>query len=139
MISAELDKQLMIMVSNSIGSLAEVMSVIAASGINLVALCAYEVGNKVAVMFVTEDNNAAKKLLEKQGFHVQEEEVVLLSIDNKPGALQSVTEKIAGAGISLKLIYGSVEKKGTTTRIIMIADNNLDVMVIIKTELERSS
>ncbi len=139
MVHAELEKQLMIMVNNSIGSLAEVTSVISASGINLVALCAYEVGNKVAVMFVTEDNNAAKKLLEKQGFHVQEEEVVLLSIDNKPGALQIVTEKIAAAGISLRLIYGSVEKKGPTSRIIIIADNNLDVMMIIKTELERSS
>ena len=139
MVHAELDKQLMIMVNNSIGSLAEVTSVISASGINLVALCAYEIGNKVAVMFITEDNNASKRLLEKQGFHVQEEEVILLSISNKPGALQVVTEKIAAAGISLRLIYGSVEKKGPTSRIVIIADNNLDVMMIIKTELERSS
>lgn len=139
MISAALDKQLMIMVNNNVGSLAEVTSVVSSSGINLVALCAYEVGNKVAIMFVTEDNNAAKKLLEHQGFPVQEEEVILLSIPNKPGALQIITEKIAEAGIGLRLIYGSVEKGGPTSRIILIADNNLDVMMIIKTELERSS
>ena len=139
MIHAELDRQLMIMVNNSVGSLAEVTSVVSASGINLVAMCAYEVGNKVAVMFVTEDNNAAKKLLEKQGFHVQEEEVILLSIANKPGALQTVMDKIAEAGINLRLIYGSVEKDGPMSRIMLIADNNLDVMMIIKTELERHS
>jgi hypothetical protein len=138
MVRAELSKQLMVYIDNTVGKLAEVTSVISSSAINQVAICAYEVEGMVAIMFVTEDNNEAKRLLEKQGFEVQEEEVILLTVDNKPGALHRVTSKIAEAGVDLTLIYGSVTKDAPTSQIILISKNNLDVMMIIKTLLERS-
>lgn len=137
MVHAELGRQLMIRLDNKVGSLAEVTSAIAASGINLIAICAYEVGNTVAAMFVTEDNNASRQLLESRGITVQEEEIILLTIGNKPGALQKVMNKIAEAGIDLALVYGSVEQQGDKTRIVLISRNNLDAMMLIKTELER--
>ncbi len=138
MISATLDRQLMIMASDKVGSLAQVTHIISSSGINLVAICAYAVDKMVAVMFVTEDNNAAKKLLEDHGYKVQEEEVILLSIENKPGSLQMVTDKIAESGIDLSLVYGSVDKEAKKSRIVIISKNNLDVMMIIKMLLERT-
>lgn len=137
MIRAELERQLMIQVTNEVGTLAQITGGIASSGINMIAICAYAIENTVAIMFVTEDNNEAKKILENGGFLVNEEEIIMLSIDNKPGALQMVTEKIAEAGIDLRLIYGSVDKKAEVTRLIVIAENNLDAMMIIKTLIER--
>jgi hypothetical protein len=137
MIQATLDKQLMIMAKNNIGSLAEVTSVISSSGINLRAICAYAIDDMVAVMFVTEDNNAAKNLLEMQNYTVQEEEVVLLTIDNTPGSFQRVNDKIAEAGIDLSLVYGSVDKEAKKTCIVMISRNNLDIMLVVKMLLER--
>ena len=138
MVSAVFDKQLMICVSNKVGTLAEVTSVIAASGINLVAMCAYALADMVAIMFVTEDNNEAKKQLEQRNLNVVEEEVILLTIENKPGTLQRVTEKVAEAGIDLTLIYGSVEKEGKYSRIVLISRDNLEAMMIIKMILERN-
>ena len=138
MVQATLDKQLMVMAKNTIGSLAEMTHIISSSGINLVAICAYAVDKMVAVMFVTEDNNAAKTLLEEKGYKVQEEEVVLLSVENKPGAFQAVTDKIAETGIDLSLVYGSVDKEAKKTRIVIISKNNLDIMMIVKMLLERS-
>ena len=138
MVSAVFDKQLMICVSNKVGTLAEVTSVIAASGINLVAICAYALADIVAIMFVTEDNNEAKKQLEQRNLNVVEEEVILLTIENKPGTLQRVTEKVAEAGIDLTLIYGSVEKEGKYSRIVLISRDNLEAMMIIKMILERN-
>ncbi len=137
MVHAEWNRQLMISVPNTVGTLAEVTSAISSSGINLIALCAYSAGNMVAIMFVTEDNNAARKILEDQGCQVREEEVILLSLENKPGALQTVTNRLAEAGVDLKLIYGSVDKDSKTSRLILIAESNLDAMMIIKTQLER--
>ena len=138
MVQATLDKQLMVMAKNTIGSLAEMTHIISSSGINLVAICAYAVDKMVAVMFVTEDNNAAKTLLEEKGYKVQEEEVVLLSVENKPGALQAVTDKIAETGIDLSLVYGSVDKEAKKSRIVIISKNNLDIMMVVKMLLERS-
>lgn len=138
MVQATLDKQLMVMAKNTVGSLAEMTHIISSSGINLVAICAYAVDKMVAVMFVTEDNNAAKTLLEEKGYKVQEEEVVLLSIENKPGSLQLITDKIAETGIDLSLVYGSVDKEAKKSRIVIISKNNLDVMMVVKMLLERS-
>lgn len=138
MIKAVLDRQLMVSVQNDVGMLAAVTSVITSTGINLLANCAYAVGDNAAFMFCTDDNNAAKKLLESHNIAVQEEEVIVLSIDNKPGVLRSVTDKIASAGINLTLMYGSVDPGAEIARLVLIAKNNLDVMMLIKTELERS-
>lgn len=137
MIKAELDRQLMIHLKDTAGTLAEVLSVVSSSGINIIALCAYAIDGMVAIMFVSEDNNAAKSLLEKKGFDVQEEEVVLLTLDNRPGALQEVTNKIAEAGIDLTLMYGSADKDAEQSPIVLISRNNLDVMMLVKMEMER--
>jgi hypothetical protein len=137
MIKATLDRQLMIQVTNEVGTLAQITGSIAASGINMVAICAYALEDTVAIMFVTEDNNESKKILENNGYQVNEEEVILLSVANKPGALKSITERIAEAGIDLRLIYGSVDKNAEVSRLVVIAENNLDAMMIIKTLIER--
>lgn len=138
MVKAELNRQLMIQLEDAAGTLAEVTSVVSASSINIIALCAYALQGKVAIMFVTEDNNGAKSVLEQKGFDVQEQEVVLLTLDNKPGALQFVTNKIAEAGIDLSLMYGSTDKDAVQSPIVLISKNNLDVMMLIKTQMERS-
>lgn len=137
MITAEMSHQLMLRLDDQVGSLAEVISAISSSGINMIAICAYTLDKTVAIMFVTEDNNKAKKILEKYGMEVAVEEVILLSIENKPGALQSITDKIADSGIDLKLIYGSVDPNDNVSRIVMIAEDNMEVMLILKTMLER--
>ena len=76
MIKAVLERQLMIHVDNDVGMLASVTSIITSTGINLLANCAYAVDDKAAFMFVTDDNNSARKLLEVHNIGVQEEEVI---------------------------------------------------------------
>lgn len=130
---AILDKQLIITVDNKVGTLAEVSGVISISEINLIAVCAYAVDNKGFIMFVSENNKEAKKLLKEKGYEVREEEVILLNLDNKSGALQAVIQRIANAGIDLTFIYGSVERKGKTSRIVLISEDNKHVLALIKT------
>ena len=132
MISAILDSQLMITVNNKAGTLAEVASVIAASKINLVAISAYAVDNVGHIVFVTENNKEAKKLLQKQKYDVLEEGVVLVTLDNKPGALKSVTTKIAQAGIDLTMLYGSVDKESIISRVVMISEDNQSLLLALR-------
>ena len=136
MIKAVLDKQLMIKVDNRVGTLAEVTSVVSSSGINLVAICANAVDNMGFIMFVSEDNKKVIKLLKEKRYDVREEEVVLVTLDNKPGELQALTQKIADAGIDLTLLYGSVEKREKVSRIVLISENNKAVMMAIQLGLE---
>lgn len=137
MIKASFSRQLMVKTNDQVGTLAELTHIISSSGINLTAMCAYAVDKNVYVMFVTEDNNEAKALLGKHGFQVEEEEIVLLAIANQPGSLQRFTDKIAAAGIDLRLAYGSVDKDAAVCQIVLISSDNHDMMMVIKTELER--
>lgn len=129
--NAILDKQLVITAGNKVGTLAEVTNVVSSSGINLVAICAYGVDNKGVIMFVSDNNNQAKKLLKAKKYDVREEEVILTTLDNKPGALQAIAKKISAAGIDLNLIYGSVDKSGKTSRVVIISEDNNGIMAIM--------
>ncbi len=136
MVNAVLEKQLMISVDNEVGTLAEVSNVVASSGINLIALCAYAVDNKGVIMFVSDNNNQAKRLLKGKKYNVREEDVILISLSNKPGTLQEVTQQIADIGIDLTLVYGSVDKDGKTTRIVVITEDNEAVLIALKIRLK---
>lgn len=131
MTKAVLEKQLIITVDNRVGTLAEITSLVASSKINLIAMCAYAVDNKGVIMFVSDDNARAQRLLKARKYDVREEEIILLSLGNKPGALQTICQKIADVGVDLNLVYGSVEKGGKTSRIVFITEDNPAVLMAI--------
>ncbi len=130
---ATIGTQFLIRVDNKVGTLAEVMSLISSSEINVIGVCAYAIDNNGFIMFVTEDNKKAKKILEEKHYDIREEEVVLLTIDNKPGVLHAVTQRIADVGIDITLVYGSVERKGKKSQVVVISENNNAVIAAIKT------
>ncbi len=137
MFKAEINRQLMIRADNEVGSLSELTSIMTRAQINLLALCAYEVEGNVAIMFVTDDNNDARKLLQEKGYHVEEEEVILVDVPNQPGALQVIVDKFRESGINMRLLYGSTGQNAKHSTVVIIAEDNLDAMMMIKTELER--
>ncbi len=124
MVKGVLSKQLSIRVGNEAGTLAKITSLISSYKINMVAICAYAVDNRCVVTLVTENNIHAKRLLKEKGYDVQEEDVALISVPNEPGSLHNITGKISEAGIDLKLIYGSVDKLGKTSRIVFVTQEN---------------
>src|SRR5262245_13784193 len=119
-----LNKQLIVRVGNEVGTLAQITSLISSYKINMVAICAYAVDGSCVITMVTENNNHAKRLLKEKGYDIYEEDVALVTVDNAPGALNSITDKISKAGINLKLMYGSVDKYGKTSRIVFVSEEN---------------
>jgi len=83
-------------------------------------------------MFVSEDNDKAEKALKAKNYDVRTEEVILVTLDNKPGALQALTERIAKANIDITLLYGSVTKGGKSSSIILISEDNQSVLPLLK-------
>ncbi|MFT5170012.1 MAG: hypothetical protein ACI9F2_000514 [Lysobacterales bacterium] len=137
MFKAELSKQLMINILDEVGSLSDVTKTLTGAEINMLALCVYEVEGNVAIMLVTDDNNGAKSLLESCDYNVVEEEVILLEVPNQTGALQVVTDKFRESDINMRLLYGSVSEDNDKSMVVIIAEDNLDAMMVIKTEIER--
>lgn len=131
MISAALDKQLIVTLKNQVGALAEVTSIISSHGINMVAICAYAIDDKGSIMFVSSDSAKAKKILRDKQYNVREETVVLVTLDNKPGALQVISDKISKYGIDISLLYGSVDQESAVSRLVIISEDNKSLLMAI--------
>ena len=124
MANATLGKQLIISVDNRVGALAEAARIVSDAGINLVAVCGYVIDNKGFILFVTENNDKAKGVLKAKKYDVRDEEIILVSLENKAGALKDVTEKVAKVGVDLTLLYGSTDEKGKTSKVVIVSENN---------------
>jgi hypothetical protein len=84
------------------GALAKALGCVSAAGINIDG---YSEMNGV-VHVLTTDLPATRKCLSEAGFHVvQEQQVVLVPVADQPGAAASVFQKIAEAHINVRYSY----------------------------------
>jgi len=123
-------KQLSFVVENRVGLLADVTAALASRKINVTALVAYELDNQGVFMMLTDNNPAAKKVLAKYGAKAVEEDVVLLELPDRPGALQSAVEKVAEAGIDILYVYATSGKKTGTFCVMQTEDNRKAIKAV---------
>ena len=107
MAGAILSKQLTVETQNKLGMFAEVTGTISGAGVNIVAICAYGMGDKAVFYVVTNNNASAQTALKKKGMAVKEEDVVTVMLDDTIGTAKAMADKIKAAGIDLGYIYGS--------------------------------
>ncbi|MFC1809015.1 hypothetical protein ACFL3D_02690 [Candidatus Omnitrophota bacterium] len=100
-------KELILKTDDKVGMLADLTSVIASQGVNITALCGYSMEGVAIFMIVTSDNEKVKAIASEQGWSVQENDVIVVSIPNAVGAAQTVAEKIKAANLNLKYCYGT--------------------------------
>ena len=102
------------------GELALIGDVLGKAGVNIAGLCALACGGGQAeVHILVEDATSAFEALEGAGIKIAEEqEVIVLDIKDRPGALGEVVHKLGPAKINLETAY-----LATNTRLVLGADN----------------
>lgn len=84
------------------GALARVLSAVSAAHINLDGYA--EIGGVVHVL--SEDLQATHDCLQKAGFRiVQEQQVLLVAVEDEPGAAAGVFQRLASAHINIRYSY----------------------------------
>jgi hypothetical protein len=117
-------KELMIETSNQIGVMAMIAALMADNGINIDGFCAYSSGANAIVNLLTSDNEKARRALEGRGYKIEEREVIILILMNRPGALSQAAGKIREAGINIQSIYGTASSDGVRNTIVMHSEDN---------------
>lgn len=118
-----LTKQLSIMLENRPGALAELCSKLAEKAINILGLMVPDQPGVAPVRFVVNTADAAKKTLETMGLKFSEEEVLLVHLSDRPGALGKLTRKLADRGINVKYAYGTILKgAGRAAVVLAVSD-----------------
>jgi len=131
--TAKLSKELVVTVVNKIGILADMSKIISDHGLNIEAVAGYAADNQAKVMIVTDDNLRAEGALRKAGYNsIKESEVIVIDLENKPGALRQITSSLAAAGIDIKQVYGTACTAGCPAKIVLSTNNNEKAFLIFK-------
>lgn len=111
-------------VDDSPGELARVGELLGKGGVNIEGLCAVTSGGGQAVVHVlVEDMAAAVTALDAGGISIASDmEVAVVPLQDRPGALGEVANKLGAAGINLSLAY-----LATNTRLVLAADDLAEV------------
>jgi hypothetical protein len=102
------------------GELALIGDALGKAGVNIAGLCALTSGGGQAeVHILVQDATSAFQALEDAGIKIAEEqEVIVLDIEDRPGALRDVVHKLGVAKINLETAY-----LATNTRLVLGAQN----------------
>jgi len=101
------------------GELARVGDVLGRAGANISGLCALSAGGQAEVHILVDDPTAAFEALQGAGIAIAaEQEVIVLPIADKPGALGEVAHRLGAANVNLTTAY-----LATNTRLVLAADN----------------
>jgi len=102
------------------GELARIGDVLGSAGANIAGLCAVTSGGGQAeVHILVDDATAAFEALQSAGISIAaEQEVLVLTIEDRPGALGEVAHELGASRVNLTLAY-----LATNTRLVLGADN----------------
>lgn len=101
------------------GTLADVGEALGNAGINIDGLCGFPCEGRGVLHVLVEDAAGARRALDDASIEVSgEREVLVVEIDDRPGAFGEVTRRIADAGVNVDLAYAA-----TKTRLVLGADD----------------
>lgn len=129
-----LGEELVITVKNKVGLMAEISELLASRGINIESALGYESGKTAKLMLVTTANIAILSDLKKRYRSVKETEVVMVEMEDKPGAMKVVTTELKKAGIDIKYLYltSPSQPRGSSRMVLQTGDNEEAMALLSK-------
>jgi|GEM_PF-1894369 hypothetical protein len=108
---------------NSQADLTELAERIGNSGINILTLSMDSDGEKGAtVHLVTSDDTSCREVLRQGRYSFKEEEIITVTIDDKPGSLARLLMKLKRVAVGVRSIY-IINKKDGKAEFVMNLDN----------------
>ncbi|WP_462315279.1 amino acid-binding protein [Methanobrevibacter sp.] len=116
-------KQISIFVENKEGRIKKAIDTLAKQDINIRALSIADTTKYGILRLIVSDNEKAIEALEKDGFIVKENEVIILAVPDKPNGLNSTLAVFDEKGINLEYLYAFVSSKTDEAIVVMRLEN----------------
>ncbi len=92
------------------GSLAKASDALGRAGVNIEGACGYVCEGQGRYHVLVSDQERARRALIDAGFDILEErDVVLIAVEDRPGAGAAVLRDVAAAGVNVDLLYVAVD------------------------------
>jgi len=114
--------QIVVLLENHPGALADLASVIAEAGVNIEAILLEGSVDFGMVRLHVDSPRKAEKALKDGGYQYRTGEAITLKLPNKPGQLADVCAKLAKAKINIDSLFGTTSGSGSPELVIMVDD-----------------
>jgi hypothetical protein len=115
-------KEFKIFVEHKPGELAKVTEALANRAVNIKAIASEADGSKASLRVVTNDVNTTIAALKEAGSSYEQNDLLTLTLLDRPGELSKVAKKLGKAKINIESIYILGQKDGKTD-VALVVDN----------------
>ena len=122
--------QFVVQMRNRPGALAEFASALAANGVDIVNIAGGGLGDVGYAIVTTSDYDATRAVLRASGHLFAEGDPLMVEIEDRPGELAKVTERLADAGINVDGVV-LVGRSPTTVEIAITVDDRADARRVL--------
>jgi len=126
--------QLVISGQSKPGALARVTAVLGKAGVNIKAFSAPEVTGPGKLRLLVADLDGARAALRSAKTKFREETALLLSLENKPGALRKVADLLMKSRINIKCGYCTPSREGKRAIVVLTVSNTDKALTILRNQ-----
>ena len=113
--------EIFVLLDNKPSTLGNLCTYLAEAEINIEAIGVFQ---DTAKLYVKNLNKAVKALSRREEYANHElRDVLLVDLENKPGALAELTSKLGDEGINIEYCYGTLNRKGDAVSVILDVSN----------------
>ena len=130
--SVTLGEEIVVATKNKVGLLADMSLIAVNHAINIEAVLGYEAGNTAKILMITSANLKIITELKKKKYRfIRETEVILVDLENRPGALKLVTMELKTHHIDIKYIYVTAPSSGSSSKMVLQTSDNEKAMSLL--------
>ena len=111
--------EIFVILENKPSVLGDLLTQLAENEINVEAIGAFQDTAKIYVKNLSK----AVKVLNKLNYTTEVRDVLLIHLENKPGALAEVATRIGDEGINIEYCYGTLSRTGDKVSVVMDVSN----------------
>jgi hypothetical protein len=120
-----------VMLEDRPGALAELGGALGKAGVNIEGICGTTVDDIGYVHVLVADAVKARRAIEANHIEVvDEKEVLLLEVEDRPGNLGNIARRLGQENISIEVAY-----LATSTRLVLVVDNIAKARQIFQTQI----
>lgn len=117
-----MSKQLVVLLENRPGSLAELTRTLAAADVNVTAIMLEGSLEFGTARIHAEPSRKAERALKDAGYQVTTGDVLLLDLPNEPGELARVCEALAKAKVNIECLFGTTSGDKAPQIVLKVSD-----------------
>lgn len=115
--------QVSVAMENTPGQLGRVCRVLAQADVNIRGICVADASDVSVIRLLVSDTPAAERALRQAGLTFSTQDVILVELDDRPGALEDVALRLGQAGVNLLYVYGAANGgEGRTQLVLRVSD-----------------